>query len=129
MKEISIEMALRFRHPEIVINVVTKSKEGKVDVTPLGWAMLGSSSPNTWAIGVYKKHYSHKSILDTKEFTVCIPSFSQAKDTLFCGANSGWKIDKLPQTNFKILPAKKVSTPIIEDSLACFECKLIDQTK
>ena len=65
--------------------------------------------------------------MDTKEFTVCIPSFLQAKDTLFCGAHSGWKVDKLSKTKFVVLPAKKVITPLIDGSLACFECKLIDK--
>lgn len=127
MKQVEIEEALKFRHPEIVVLVVTKSKEGKIDITPIGWAMLGSSNPKTWAIGIAKKHYSHKAILDTKEFTVCLPHVSQKKDVLFCGSCSGWKINKLPKTKFKILPAKKVSTPFIDESLACFECKLIDQ--
>lgn len=127
MKQVEIEEALRFRHPEIVVNVVTKSAEGKIDVTPIGWATLGSANPKTWAIGVGKEHYSHKAILDTKEFTVCLPHFKQKKDTLFCGSHTAWKTDKLPQTNFKLLPATKVSTPLLDESLACFECKLIDK--
>ena len=127
MKEVEIDEALRFRHPEIVVNVVTKSKENKIDITPLGWAMLGSSEPPTWAIGVAKKHYSHKAIIDTKEFTVCLPSSAQKNDTLYCGANSGWQVDKIPNTSFKVLPALKVAAPLIDKSLACFECRLIDK--
>lgn len=127
MKKVEIDEAIKFRHPEIVINVVTKSAEGKVDITPIGWAMLGSSKPRTWAVGIAKKHYSHKAILDTKEFTICIPSFEQKDDVLFCGKNSGWEVDKLKETSFKITDAEFVSTPLLEDSLACYECKLIDQ--
>ena len=127
MKQVEIEEALKFRHPEIVVNIVTKSAERKIDVTPIGWAMLGSSNPNTWAIGIAKKHYSHKAITDTKEFTVCIPSFKQKKDVIFCGTHSGWDTDKLTKTKLKTLSAKKVATPLLEDSLACFECRLIDQ--
>lgn len=126
MEEVKVEEALKFRHPEIVVLVVTKSAENKIDITPIGWAMLGSSSPRTWAVGIAKRHYSHKSILETKEFTVCLPHFSQKDDVLFCGANSGWRVDKLSKTNFKILPASRVTTPLIDGSLACFECKLID---
>jgi flavin reductase (DIM6/NTAB) family NADH-FMN oxidoreductase RutF len=127
MKKVDIDEAIKFRHPEIVVNVVTKSKENVVDITPIGWAMLGSSNPRTWAIGIAKKHYSHKAILDTKEFTVCIPHFKQKEDVIFCGKNSAWTIDKLKNVDLKFLPAEKVSTPLIKDSLACYECKLIDQ--
>ena len=127
MKKVEIEEAMKFRHPEIVVNVVTKSKENKIDITPIGWAMLGSSKPKTWAIGVAKKHFSHQSILDTKEFMICIPSTNQKKDTLFCGANSGWNIDKLKKTNFEMINSEKISVPMIDGSLACYECKLINQ--
>lgn len=127
MKKTEIEEAMKFRHPEIVVNVVTKSKEAKIDVTPIGWAMLGSSNPRTWAIGIAKKHYSHKAILDSKEFTINIPSFEQRVDTLYCGRVSGWDEDKLSKTNFKTIDSKSISVPILEDSLASFECKLINQ--
>lgn len=127
MYEVDINEALKFRHPEIVVLVVTKSKEEKIDITPIGWAMLGSSNPRTWAVGIAKKHFSHKAILETKEFTVCLPNFSQKKDVLYCGFHSAWDVDKLSKTNFKILPAIKVQTPLLDKSLACFECKLIDQ--
>ena len=126
LKETNIELALKFRHPELVVNVVTKSKEGIIDITPIGWAMLGSSNPRTWAIGIAKIHYSHKAILETKEFTVCLPCANQADDTLYCGIHTAWKVDKLKETSFKTKPASKVSTPLIDNSLACFECKLID---
>ena len=126
LKETNIELALKFRHPELVVNVVTKSKEGVVDITPIGWAMLGSSNPRTWAIGIAKIHYSHKAILETKEFTVCLPSAKQAEDTLYCGSHTAWKVDKLQETSFKLKPASKVKTSLIDDSLACFECELID---
>jgi len=46
---------------------------------------------------------------------------------LLCGAHSGWDTDKLAKTKFKTLPAKEVSTPLLDESLACFECRLIDQ--
>lgn len=127
MKKVEIEKAMKFRHPEIIVNVVTKSKEGKIDVTPIGWAMLGSSSPRTWAIGVAKKHYSHKAILDTKEFTICIPAFKHKKDTFYCGTVSAWKVDKIEKTQFKMIKADQVKIPLIDESLACFECKLIDK--
>jgi flavin reductase (DIM6/NTAB) family NADH-FMN oxidoreductase RutF len=127
MKQVEIKEAMKFRHPEIIVLIVTKSKEGKVDITPLGWAMLGSSEPNTWAIGVAKRHFSHKAILDSKEFTLCIPSYKQKDDVLYCGSVSGWQVDKLKNTKFKLIKAKKISIPLIENSLACYECKLINQ--
>ncbi len=127
MKSTHIELALKFRHPEIVVNVVTKSQNGVIDITPIGWAMLGSSNPRTWAIGIAKMHFSHKAILETKEFTVCLPSAKQSIDTYFCGTHTAWKVDKIKETNFKMIDAAEVATPLIDESLACFECKLIGE--
>ncbi len=47
---------------------VQKSKDGKVNITPLGWAMPANGKPRCWAISVAKKHYSNKIINETKEF-------------------------------------------------------------
>ncbi len=126
MKQVEIEEALKLRYPEIVANIVTKSLDGKIDITPIGWLSPVSLDPPTWAICLDKEHFSRKAILETKEFTLCLPSAKQKEDVLFCGAHSGWDTDKLTQTKFKTLPAEKVSTPLLDDSLACFECKLID---
>lgn len=49
----------------------------------------------------------------TQEFVLCLPSFKQKNDILYCGHVSGWDEDKLKKCKLQILPAKKVKTPLL----------------
>jgi len=125
MKQVDVEEAMSKRYPEIVVLVTQKSKDGKVNITPLGWAMPANSKPRCWAISIAKKHYSNKVINETKEFCLCLPSLKQKEDTLYCGGVSGWDVDKLGKCSFELLPATRIKSPLLKNSIACFECKVI----
>ena len=126
MKIALIEEAIKKRHPEGVALIVCKDENKKVNITPIGWFTLCNSKPRCFAICLYNKHYSHKVISETKEYVLCLPSFSQKKDILYCGSVHGWDTDKLNNCKLKTLPSKTVKPPILEDSVACFECKVIN---
>ena len=125
MRQIDTEAAIKKRYPEGVALVVCKDAKGKASVTPIGWFTLCNSKPRCWAICLYNKHYSHNVISRTREYVLCLPSYSQRKDILYCGSISGWKEDKLKHCKFKTVRAKKIKPPILENSIACFECKVI----
>jgi len=126
MKEMAAEDAIKKRHPEGVALVVCKDENGKVDVTPIGWFTLCNSKPRRWAICLYNKHYSHKIISETKEYSLCFPSYRQKNDVLYCGSVHGWDEDKLKKCKFKTVPSQTINPPIIEESIACFECKVVN---
>ncbi len=129
MKQIGIEEGVKKRHPEGVALVVCKDEKGKVDITPIGWFMIANAKPRCWAISLQHRHYSHKVISETGEFVLCLPSYFQKKDILYCGSVSGWNEDKLKKTKFKTISSKKVKPPILKDCIACFECRVIEKTK
>lgn len=129
MKKVDTETAVEKRYPEGVALVICKDKKGMVDVTPIGWFMPCNSKPRCWAISLYHRHYSHKVISETGEFVLCLPSYKQRKDILYCGSVSSWNVDKLKKCKFKTILSKKVKPPVLEDSIACFECKVIIKTK
>ena len=119
-----LEEAVKKRYPEAVALIVCQDKD-KINVTPIAWFTLCNSNPRCWAISLYYKHYSHQVISETKEFVLCLPSYSQKDDILYCGSVHGWNIDKLKNCKLKTVPSKKVRPPIIENSIACFECQVI----
>lgn len=127
MEQVDVELALKKRYPEGVALIVCKDEKGMIDVTPVGWFMLCNSKPRCWVITLNHKHYSHKVISETKEFALCLPSGIQKGDILYCGSVSGWKEDKLKRCKFKIIPSLVVQPPILEDCVACFECKVINK--
>jgi len=126
MQQIDTEIAVKKRHPEGVALIVCKNKEGKINITPIGWFTICNSKPRCWAICLYHKHFSHKVISDTKEYVLCLPSYSQKDDILYCGSVHGWDINKLDKCKLKILSSKKINAPILKDSVACFECRVIN---
>ncbi len=45
---------------------------------------------------------------------------------MFCGSKSGADVNKLEETELETDSASKVDTPLIEDSVACFECEKVN---
>lgn len=126
MKSKEIEKAMKAKNPENVALIVTKDDKGRVDITPICWFMNASyKGPETWAISLWKGHYSTELIKKNREFVLCIPSIKHKKAISFCGSVSGRNINKLDKCNFKLFNSTKIKTPMIKDCIACFECKLI----
>jgi flavin reductase (DIM6/NTAB) family NADH-FMN oxidoreductase RutF len=124
MHSTTSEEAVKKRHPEGVALIVCKDERGKVNITPIGWFTLCNSNPRSWAICLYHKHFSHKVISETKEYVLCLPSYSQKDDILYCGSVHGWDVNKLENCNLKTTPSQKIKPPLLENSVACFECKV-----
>ncbi len=123
------EKALLQRFPEALALIVSKDVKGKVNLCPIGYFSLVTWEPKVWAVAIYKSHYSTKIIKDTNEFVLCLPAIQQVKDVLYCGSVHGWTEDKTKRINLKFIKSKKVKPPIIEGSIACFECKVIGKIK
>jgi len=121
-----IEKAKKAKYPENVALIITSDRKGRIDITPICWFTNASwRFHETWAINLWKGHYSTELIKKNKEFVLCIPSIEQKKDISFCGSVSGRNVNKLEKCNFDIIKSSKVKTPMIKNSIACFECKLI----
>ncbi len=122
-----IEEAVLKRFPEQVALIVSKDKTGKVNLCPVGFFCLTSWDPKIWLVGLYNSHFSTKIITETKKFVLCLPSVAQADDLLYCGQFHGWDRDKLKSISLKLTQTNAEGPPIVEDSIACFECDVIEQ--
>ena len=49
----------------------------------------------------------------------------QVKDVLYTGSVHGWVVDKTKHVSFKYKASKFIKPPLIENSIACFECQVI----
>ena len=127
LKPVDIESGVLHRFPEALALIVSKDQSQKINLCPIGYFTLIAWEPKTWVIGLYEKHYSTKIISETKEFVLCLPSVEQAKDLLYCGSISGRKVDKTKSISLKFTPSSTVKPPLVEDSIACFECKVVQQ--
>lgn len=126
LKEVSVEKAIEKKYPEPIILVTSVDKKGRANVIVLAWYMQTSFQPRLFAISIGKTRYSHKLILESKEFVLAFPSQKMKEQVLFCGTHSGKSTDKFKETGLIAVPSKKVKAPLIDGCLANFECKVVN---
>lgn len=100
--------------------------DGKPNVMTIGWMTGGI----VWGkpilvVFVRPSRYTYSRLEEVSEFTVNVlpPEFAEALQ--FCGTVSGQDADKFAQTGLKPVPAQKVSVPVIEQSVICYECSIV----
>jgi len=103
--------------------VVTLDEEGVPDAMPAGWCMFTSHDPTMMAVSIGFQRYTHELLENSKEFVLAFPGKSQKEDVLYCGTKSGREVNKFEETGLETAPPSQVEVPLIEDSVACFECK------
>lgn len=123
MKEVSINEAISRKYPEWITMVVSTDDNGNPNAMPVGWCMFTSHEPRMMAVSIGFERYTHNLLENGKEFVVSFPSKQQKEEVLYCGNNSGSDVDKFSETDLETTPASKVETPLIKESVACFECK------
>ena len=78
--------------------------DGKPNFMAVAWCGVVNSNPPMISVSIRPSRYTFKGI-QTKEFSVNIPSTDIVKETDFCGIVSGAKIDKTSVCKFDIFMA------------------------
>lgn len=125
MREVDINEAVSRRFPEQLLLLGSADKDGKANIMTIAWYMLTSSDPRMVAISVCKERYSHALISQNREFTLAFPTADMKEGILYCGTHSGRDVDKLKKSGLKVMPAKKVKAPLIDQCNVNLECKVI----
>lgn len=111
-------------NPVPVVMVSSKDKEGKSNVFTVAWIGTICSKPPMLSISIRPERASYKTIEDTKEFIVNIPSSKQVYETDFCGVRSATQIDKIKEMNFTMKPGSVVNVDYINECPINIECKV-----
>ena len=105
--------------------VLITSKFGeKINVMTVAWQMPISFKPMLVAISIGHGRFSHKLILDSREFVINIPHYEMIKKVLCCGTHSGKDTDKFKVCKLTPLKAQKVDAPLIKECIGNIECRL-----
>lgn len=125
MKKVKLG-ASSFSYP-MPMTLVGTSIDNRVNFMPLAWMSRVNYRPPMLAVAVNKRHYTSEGILETKTFSVNIPSVDLLVKTDYCGLVSGRKTDK--SKVFEVFFGELETAPMIRDCPICLECRLSDVYK
>lgn len=96
---------------------------GKVNFMALDWLTRVNVEPAMLGICVNKNHGSHEAILESREFSVNIPSAEMLEITDYTGLVSGKRVDK--STLFDVFYGELKAAPMISDCPLAIECSVV----
>lgn len=114
----------RLLHPRPVVLVVSLIDEKKANVMAASWVTPVSVNPPLVAVCITKRRYTYTLIKKNNEFTINVPPLDMVRKVHYTGVHSGRDVNKIQKCNLSLVPAKKVSTPIIKECIAALECLL-----
>ncbi|MCI4435755.1 MAG: flavin reductase family protein [Ignisphaera sp.] len=125
-REISADEWPYILHPRPVAVVVSGSWDD-YSAMPASWVMPVSRKPPIVAVAIARTRYTYSLIARYKEFALCILGIDRAREIHAMGSVSGRDVrDKISYAGLTKARGKKVSCPIIAESLAVAECTLVN---
>ena len=108
--------------PMPVVLVGTQVKE-KANFMTVGWCARANANPPMILCGIGNHHYTPKGIMETKTFSVNIPSSGLLEKTDYCGLVSGDTADK--SQVFDVFYGSLKTAPMIKECPVSLECRLV----
>ena len=100
-------------------------KEGKPNVMTASWAAICCSQPPMVTVSLRKATYTYGNIMESRAFTVNIPSERFAASSAYFGAVSGRDIDKFAASGLTPMKSDLVNAPYVKEFPLVLECKLV----
>lgn len=112
-------------YPTPVFIVGSYDKNGKPNVMNVAWGGICCSQPPCMAVSMRKATYTYGNIMETKAYTVNIPSEKFIKEADYFGMVSGKDVNKFKQTGLTPVKSDLVNAPYIKEFPLVIECKVI----
>jgi len=108
------------------ILLAAQDAEGKPNAMTIGWGTIGIIwSKPIFIVLVRPSRYTYDLIEGLNDFTVNVPPPELKDEVLFCGTVSGRDRDKFAEKKLTAVPGKMVKSPIIEECVIHYECKVV----
>ncbi len=106
--------------------VVSLDGRGRPNPMTVGWGAIGVFwSKPVFIAPIRKSRYTHGCIKRTGDFTVNVLPRKLADAAMFCGTVSGRDHDKFAEANLNAAPSLKVKSPVIEECVLHYECRVV----
>jgi len=111
---------------KIGLLLVSIGQQEKPNVMTIGWGTIGIVwEKPTFIVLVRPSRFTYGLIEETGDFTVNVPPVEISEKVSVCGTVSGREHDKFMEQKLTAIPAKEVRSPLIEECLAHYECKVV----
>lgn len=114
-----------FIYPLPVVMVTCGNME-KSNIITVAWTGIINSDKPMCYISVRKERFSHDIIKNTGEFVINLTNQKLVYATDWCGVKTGARVDKFKKMKLTKEKAKFVKCPLIKESVASLECKVIE---
>ena len=106
--------------------LTSANRKGKINVMTIGWGTIGV----IWGMPMFlvlvrPSRLSYGFIEETGNFTVNVPPKKISQIVSFCGSVSGRDYDKFKEKGLTCIPGKNVKSPMIEECVVHYECKVL----
>ncbi len=115
--------------PSPVLIIGTYGSDGKPNIMNAAWGGIVSSNPPCISVSLREATLSFHNIIQTKAFTVNIPSQKYFKEADYVGLVSGKEHDKFQETRLTPIPSNLVNAPTVNEFPYALECRLIKQVE
>jgi len=131
MEKTRVKTPFRPVYPSPAGLVVSVDASGKPNVMTAGEIFnIGLKSPCIIGIALRKATYTHGLIVESREFTVNLPTVAMLEQVDQCGAVSGRDgFDKFSAFGLTKMASDEVTSPIIEECPVNLECKMLNVTE
>ncbi len=99
--------------------------KGKPNIMTIAWGGICCSQPPCMAISLRKATYTYGCIMESKAYTINIPSVEQVKEVDYAGIVSGRNVDKFAMTKLTPVRSDLVNAPYIKEFPLVIECKVL----
>jgi len=130
MNKISLQKPYYLIYPRHVVLIVSQADENSnPNVMTAAWSSYVSIKPPIFSICITQSRYTYKLIQKSKQFTINVPTIDLIKETFYFGSVSGRNINKFEHVDLTLSKGEKIFTPIINECISHFECKVVNQVK
>ncbi|MFH1684042.1 MAG: flavin reductase family protein [Candidatus Margulisiibacteriota bacterium] len=115
--------------PAPAVMVSCGDRPDNYNIITIAWAGNICSEPAMTSISIRPQRHSYELIKRTKEFVINLTTERLAFATDFCGVKSGREINKFERLKLAPLKGKFTAAPLIKESPANIECKVVEVKK
>jgi flavin reductase (DIM6/NTAB) family NADH-FMN oxidoreductase RutF len=111
-------------HPGLLL--VSRDTRRRPNAMTIGWGAIGIFwGEPIFIVSVRESRYTYQCLQKTGDFTLNLLPRKLADLAAFCGTVSGRDHDKLAEARLTAAPSLKVRSPIIEECLLHYECRIV----